>query len=270
MKAICLHDKRSIAAFLRHNPALHVYALGDLDEFFWPSTTWYGLQDGDNLRQIALVYAAPVLPVLLAISAQPNPDMALLLQSISYLLPSRIYAHLSDDAAAALADHYDLQSNGTYYKMALHDYSALHLVDTGDVVPLSTADLAPIQALYQASYPNNSFDPRMLETGCFYGIWHDAMLVSIAGIHVYSPSYRVAALGNITTHPGYRGRGLARATTARLCQMLRGQIDHIGLNVHVANQQAISCYQQLGFAAIATYGEYTLTASAQAAPTSGA
>ncbi|MBA3470080.1 MAG: GNAT family N-acetyltransferase [Herpetosiphonaceae bacterium] len=260
MKAICLHDKATIASFLRRNTALNVYALGDLDEFFWPATTWYGLIEAGELRQVVLVYAQPELPVLLALSNDASGATAELLGMISYLLPRRIYAHLTDDAVAALAESYNLQSDGSYFKMALTDAAQLDQVDTSDVDRLSPADLPAIQGLYRASYPGNWFDPRMLETGCYYGIWQDTALLSIAGIHVYSPEYRVAALGNITTRPEQRGRGLASRTTAKLCQSMRGAIDHISLNVNVENTSAIACYRQLGFAPIATYGEYMLSA----------
>ncbi len=43
-----LKDKAEIEAFLRKNAELHVYSLGDLDDFFRPRTTWYGWQkDGE-------------------------------------------------------------------------------------------------------------------------------------------------------------------------------------------------------------------------------
>src|SRR5438093_529591 len=81
----------------------------------------------------------------------------------------------------------------------------------------------------------NWFDPRMLETGHYYGIRQDGTLLSIAGVHVYSPRYRVAALGNITTRPAARGHGLATLVTAKLCQELLRSVDEIGLNVRADN-----------------------------------
>ena len=85
-------------------------------------------------------------------------------------------------------------------------------------------------------------------------------LMSVAGVHVFSRRYRVAALGNIATHPQARGKGLARVVTAKLCQELRGEADHIGLNVKDDNAGAIACYERLGFERCAVYGEYTLEA----------
>ena len=88
----------------------------------------------------------------------------------------------------------------------------------------------------------------------------DDKLVSVAGVHVYSEAYKVAALGNITTHPAYRGQGLARIVTARLCRSLLETVDYIGLNVKVDNQSAISLYQRLGFEPVCTYHEYMVEA----------
>jgi predicted GNAT family acetyltransferase len=100
----------------------------------------------------------------------------------------------------------------------------------------------------------------MLETNQFFGIRKGMRLISIAGIHVYSEEYRVAALGNITTHPLHRGKGYGTLVTARLCKSLLKNVDHIGLNVKADNRIAIVCYRKLGFEIIAPYGEFILEA----------
>jgi predicted GNAT family acetyltransferase len=83
--------------------------------------------------------------------------------------------------------------------------------------------------------------------------------VSVAGVHVYSRQHKVAALGNITTRPDARGKGLATTVTARLCQeLLRAGIECVGLNVKADNQSAITCYEKLGFERVADYGAYTV------------
>ena len=142
--------------------------------------------------------------------------------------------------------------------MGLISKAQVETVDTARAVQLSTSDLDELQALYRLSYPGNSFDSRMLETGCYYGIRQGKELVSVAGIHVCSPTYRVAAIGNVTTHPAYRGQGLATIVCAKLCQSLLQTIDYIGLNVKADNISAIRSYERLGFEYIATYDECAL------------
>lgn len=258
MKTVCLHAKDEIEAFLRRNPFLHLYSLGDLDDFFWHHTTWYALKDHQQIKRLVLLYTGTSMPVLLGFSEEPTDLMEELLQSIIHLLPKRFYAHLSGNVASVLAEDYQIQSHGVHYKMALTDSSRLNTVDTSDVIPLSTFDGSDLEELYRKSYPGNWFEPRMLETGYYYGIRRGAALASVAGVHVYSQQYRVAALGNITTHPPFRGKGLATLVCAKLCQALLQTVEHIGLNVKADNTSAISCYAKLGFERVAAYEEYSL------------
>jgi predicted GNAT family acetyltransferase len=102
----------------------------------------------------------------------------------------------------------------------------------------------------------------MVATGRYFGVREDGQLICIAGVHVYSPRYRVAALGNIVTHPAHRNRGHATRATARLCQALLDEVDHIGLNVKADNEAAIACYRKLGFEVVAPYGEFNIARNA--------
>ena len=143
--------------------------------------------------------------------------------------------------------------------MALTDPARLATVTAAGEV-LGAADLPALRALYALAYPGNWFDPRMLATGQYLGIRQDGELLAVAGVHVWSPTYRVAALGNVTTHPRVRGQGLAAAVVAALCGRLRAHVDHVTLNVKADNVAAVRLYRRLGFSRVADYGEYTLTA----------
>jgi predicted GNAT family acetyltransferase len=140
--------------------------------------------------------------------------------------------------------------------MALTDKSRLVNIDTSEAEGLSVSNLDEIMSFFEQAYPGNFFEPRMLETKQYYGIRQSGALVSVAGVHVCSARYRVTALGNIATHPDYRGKGYGRAVTARVCKSLLSEIDHIGLNVKADNTSAIRCYEQLGFEAIGSFGEF--------------
>ena len=248
-----------IERFVRQDPALHIYELGDLDPFFWSHTRWFGLPDphGD-LRALALLYSGGTLPVLIALGRDDGGALEQLVAAIAPRLPEHLYSHLSPGLLAQLGDRWSPVHHGRYLKMALQDRSKLADVPVAEVERLGPVDLQAIHDLYDQSYPGNWFDARMLETGEYFGIRREGALVCVAGVHVYSREYGVAALGNITTAPARRGRGLARLAVARLCRSLLDHVEIIGLNVKADNAPAIACYERLGFVEIAQYDEYLL------------
>src|SRR5262249_14112428 len=120
---------------------------------------------------------------------------------------------------------------------------------------LGTPDLPAILELYRQAYAGNWFDARMLETGQYLGAYASDELIAVAGVHAYSERYRVAALGNVATHPRRRGQGLGTAVTAALCRRLLERVDLVGLNVDADNLAALRCYEKLGFEQRAPYEE---------------
>lgn len=257
MKAVCLHDKDTIEKFLRGNVFLNIYSLGDLDDFFWPYTTWYALTDSADIRAIVMMYTGGSLPCLHALAKDDKANYTEeLLSCLIPILPPRFHAHLMSGSEDILAEYYNLRPFGRHERMALVDKSLLANIDTSETVGLSMSNLDEIMSLFETAYPGNFFEPRMLQTNQYYGIRHAGELVSVAGVHVYSARYGVAALGNITTHPDYRGKGYGKIVTARVCESLLSEIDHIGLNVKADNTSAIVCYEKLGFEVIGSYGEF--------------
>jgi ribosomal protein S18 acetylase RimI-like enzyme len=258
MKLVCLHEKAPIEAFLRQSTFLNLYGLGDLDDRLWPHTTWYALEEGGDVRAVALMYSGLSIPVLLAIGDRELPALRELVCQIRPLMPARFYAHLSADLSQVLAADYIVHPYGLHYKMALMNRDRLAGLTSGEAVRLSGMDLGELQAFYEVSYPETAFEASMLEVGPFYGVRTAGQLVSVAGVHIYSPTYRVAALGNVATHPEHRGRGYAKTAVRSFCADMLGQVDHIGLNVKADNVSAIRCYGAMGFNVIGQYEECML------------
>jgi len=255
-----LRDRTELAAFLRRRPAVHAYALGDLDDFFWPHTRWLGLVLDGRLAQVALVYHEPDPPVLLALAEEPQETMAELLVTVADRLPPTLYAHVTP---SLLADIDPVLVPATkpvaHRKLGLVRPEALDAYDTEAVDPLGPADLGEVERFYEHAYPGTWFQPRMLETGRYVGIRRAGELACVAGVHVWSPAWRVAALGNVATLPEARGAGLATAACARLCRILLDDgIETISLNVRADNDAAIRAYEKLGFAHAADYVEVPL------------
>jgi ribosomal protein S18 acetylase RimI-like enzyme len=233
-------------------PALNVYALGDLDDRFWPHTKWFARGDA-----IALIYSAGELPVLLC---QGDGEHAALVAELRDELPATLYAHLSPALVDELRPRFATKSPGPSSKMGL--VTPRLDVDTSRAERLAPADRDELIAFYARAYPGNWFDPRMLETGQYFAIRDGGALVAAAGIHVYSKRERCAALGNIAVDPDARGGGLGQVVTAAVCKSLLVDVDvdRIGLNVRTENRAAVACYSRLGFAIIAPYEEHLLTA----------
>ena len=257
MEIQIVKDRSALEKYFRQDLALHLYSLGDLDDFYWPRITCYGNQTETGLKNITPFYQGENLPVLLAFGELDQEY----LQQLQTLMPDRFYAHLSTGLIKHFSDYYQYAEHGDHYKMALVNSDPILRANTNNTFQLTETDLPEVNKLYEESYPDNAFDPRMLKSGQYIGIRHLGQLVSIAGIHTYSATYRVAALGNITTHPENRGQGYGRAVTARLCQLLEDKVDFIGLHVKCDNQHAISLYQSLGFRISSIYGEFSLQKS---------
>lgn len=244
-------DKSLLEAWLRRDDGTHIYALADLDDFFFSDTTWYAASEGGQTRAVCLVLDRLALPIVYAIPLQEeDAALAVLLEEISPLLPARFFVNLGLSLEPTLRRGRRFARVGQFQKMVWDGGEQVESVDVSRVEPLSLADRAELQSFYggvSIDEGGRFFEPFMLETGLYCGIRESGELVSVAGVHVFSERYGVAALGNIATRPDRQGRGLGRAVTAAVCRSLRGRAEHVGLNVKVDNARAIRCYEGLGF-----------------------
>lgn len=258
MSFVYLYDRVEIEKFLRKDIYLNIYGIGDLDDFFWPYTSWFGHRSDGEIDSTVLLYTGMELPTLIALS-EDTDKMGKLLESIEHLLPETFYGHFSPGLESVFEFSHSVTSHGNYIRMALLDDTIVSGTDCGETIRLVSRDLDEIIEFYAMSYPGNWFDPRMLETGQYFGIRRGGRLVSIGGIHVFSPDFGVGSIGNIATLPDFRGRGFGTTVTARVCQSLLKEVEHIGLNVRSDNIAAVSCYEKLGFREVASFGEFMIS-----------
>lgn len=253
-----IDDRAALEHYLLRDRPLHLYELGDLDPFFWPRTEWWGARDDAGaLTSVVLVYRGVAAPTVVALG---EPPVAELLAAIEPALPARFHLHAAPGFSDRLSPRRRLAPRGRHMRMLLGDRPRLAAADGAPVCALTGRDLDELQRLYGRAYPQNWFDPRMLDTGHYVGIRERGRLACVAGVHVHSPRYRVAAVGNVTTAPEARGRGLATRATAALCRRLLATVDVIGLNVAATNAAALACYRKLGFSEVATYEEWEVSA----------
>ena len=257
MSCTSLSNKKEIETFLRKHTSLFLYHIGDLDEFYFPLTQWYGLKTNNDLKAVILLYKAFQPIIIQALSSQKELSyLKKIVQLCLDIFPDKFYAHLTPGVEGVLESKYKLISKGEHYKMILKDKQSLQKIDTTSVFKLFKRDIEELNTLYNSAYPDNFFDPRMLETGMYYGIKKNNQLISVAGIHVYSKEYKVTSLGNITTHPDYRGKGYGTTATTKLCKELLKNVNIVGLNVGTNNLSAIKSYEKIGFRKTDLYREY--------------
>ena len=253
MEVRILRDKSAILMFLKSNIELQTYCVGDLDDFFWPKTIWYALLDKGKILAIALLYVGMETPTLLSFDDKTAKYAYDLLNRIKSILPNKFYAHLNPELVDVFGKQNVFEHYGVHYKMALRKQPSE--ANDSNIRQLKMIDLPMIQDFYFIAYPNNWFDNRMLETNKYYGYFVNEKLVGISGVHVYSSDYKVAALGNIATHPDYRGQQIGFKLTSKLCHDLRKTVDTVGLNVKADNDFAIKCYKKVGFEIVGKYEE---------------
>jgi ribosomal protein S18 acetylase RimI-like enzyme len=275
MRVITLTNRDRIREFLQTDRFFADYALGDLDPAHFPFTAWFGAEDDGNLCAVVMLYHDLNPPIFFATGdasgieaildrAVHVPQVGISIRDEHLPVVEKFYraepvpmlkmALLPDDTTSWRGVRRTTkQSGGAADEMASSHPSTAQRKDAAPLRTLLTltrldvSHMPLLEDLY--SYGGgDAFRRRSLELGVFYGVFDGECLVSVAGTHIVSNSEHVAALGNVMTHPDYRGRGLATMATSAVCEELldRG-IELIGLSVSRSNEAAIRVYEKIGF-----------------------
>ncbi len=251
-----LGERHTIRDFLNQDRPLTAYALGDLDDAFWPDSAFFAASNGVRLAALVLLYRGLEPPVLTAFG-DPDGVRAVFEQQA---LPDEVYYLFLPEMEAVLHAQYELPNGKREWRMVLDPAAFAGVAPGSQVVRLGPDDAAALTALYRhAAEPGEevvAFSPWQIAHGVFFGVWGGGDLVASAGTHVWSPAEGVAAIGNVFTRPDWRGRDYATACTAAVTmEALRAGLDTIVLNVRHDNASAIHVYEKLGFRLYRTFLE---------------
>lgn len=257
-------DIEKLERFLTPYPVQNAFVLGYLDPAYQNECHWYARTRGGEIRTLLLVYEGLSRPTL--IFAGHEDGVSPLLREFFDELPERAFVRTPKALAEAVQTAYvPSQPPREMQRMGLEKSTFYaRFGQTPELSPqveqLTHRDTGAIMQTY-AAWPDNFFDPYQLSTGLYFGIRGDQDdVASIAGIHNVSEQYNVAAIGNLVTHPNYRGKGYAHQCTAVLLHKLFQRVGLVALDVEAGNVPAIHTYTKFGFQSRAEFleGEMTL------------
>jgi predicted GNAT family acetyltransferase len=112
------------------------------------------------------------------------------------------------------------------------------------ILRLTDSDAPDMLALAQLTEPG-PFLARTHAMGDFIGVREQGQLAAMAGERFRLPGY--TEVSGVCTHPGHRGRGLAKRLSAAVAASIQARGDQPFLHAWKTNTAAIALYESLGF-----------------------
>ena len=241
-----LTDKAQILSFLETDRGYAAYAIGDLEPALFQDCTWAGAAREGRTEALALHYRG-LTPAAFVLMGEAGGLRAILTHALA---PEWVYLTCRPETLDLAREFYAWDEITPMWRMVLRPrrfQSVQTVPDQAILAPLRPAHAEQINELFILG-GGLAFSPTQIERGVFYGVLDEGALVAVAGTHLVSEAYGVAAIGNVFTHPDYRGRGYATLTTRAVAGELRQQgIRTIVLNVAQENAPAVHVYERLGF-----------------------
>jgi ribosomal protein S18 acetylase RimI-like enzyme len=239
-----LTERSQILSVLETDRLYAAYAIGDLEPGMFEDCTWFGAEEAGQLRSLALLYRGLTPPPLLLMGDVDG--LRAILDGDRF--PEQVYLTCLPRCLEMTRGFYAWQRETPMWRMVLLAGARARFRGVaGNCIPLTPAHADQLTQLY-ALGGGLAFGPEQVARGVFYGVLVAGRVVSVAGTHLVSPTYGVAGIGNVFTHPDHRGRGYGTATTSAVVNELlqRGIRDPV-LNVAQDNLPAIRIYERLGF-----------------------
>jgi GNAT superfamily N-acetyltransferase len=235
-----LDVKAEIYDFLREDRLYAAYAIGDLEPALFRHCEWYASSRNGKLTALCLRFRG-LRPDRVFLMGQAG-DLTHVVDGV--LKSPKAYFACTPEQLEVVRRFYSLRKTEAMLRMVLRpgDFAPVD----GSVRRLAGRHVDRLQELYRW-YGDVAFAPYQLERGVFYGVEREGRLVATAGTHLLSRNYRMGIVGNVFTHPDYRGLGYAAVCTSAVVEELLSQSLDVVLNVGEANEPARRVYDRLGF-----------------------
>jgi ribosomal protein S18 acetylase RimI-like enzyme len=233
-------DRALLRSFLERDRLYAAYALCDLDDREFGRTRWGVAFAGSDPIAVALEYAG-LAPQPVFVMGE-NAGIASILRTL--IRPRAAYLAARTEHLAAITGIYRAEPGPLMVRMWV-DRSTFRPCPA-EVARLLPVEVGDLNRLYQLGF-TAWLPPTAVAEGVYYGIRVGGRLVSAAGTHVISAEARLGVVGNVMTHPDFRGRGYATAVTGAVTADLLRFCDQVVLNVRSDNPPALQAYAKLGY-----------------------
>lgn len=216
------------------------YGLAQLESGAWEEADWWSCE-GPGGEGIAC-HSRGGLGHATTLTGDPAAVQAIL----------QLYPGAASTFAICGPEH--LAALGTAHNIELARSMRRMLVTRADFRPAFGATLqldgrhaGTLNELYSAEGRRTRYLQRQIEEGCYRGVAVDDHLVAAAGTHAIARTHGIAVLGNVFTHPRFRGRGCGRLATSAVTADLLREVNEVVLSVDPANEPAVRAYRKLGY-----------------------
>ncbi len=233
-------DASRLRAQLDADRYVAAYGLAQLEPFAWDQSEWWSCEGpgGEGI----VCHSTGGLGHATTITGDAPATEAIL------------RLHPGAAATFAICSPWHLDALGGAHHVDLARHMRRMLVTRGDFQPAFGPTLAldgrhtrALNELYSSEGGRTRYLREQIEEGCYRGVAVDDCLVAAAGTHAIARSHGIAILGNVFTHPNFRGRGCGRLATSAVTAELLREVPEVVLSVDPANAPAVRAYRRLGY-----------------------
>ena len=233
-------DRELLLGFMDRDRIFAAYAIADMDDAEFARTRWGMAFEDDAPIALVMEYRG-LSPQPLFTMGDPDGVGAILRD----IIRTRVaFLASKPDVVQAVAEHYSVDVGADMVRMHVDGASFRPVL--GDAVRLDVGDTRHLNRLYELGL-TSWLPSEAVAAGVYYGVRRGTRLISAAGTHVISPTYGLAAVGNVYTQRDYRGQGLAKVVTSAVTTELLRTVEQVVLNVRADNPAALAAYRALGY-----------------------
>ncbi|MDE2745147.1 MAG: GNAT family N-acetyltransferase [Chloroflexota bacterium] len=233
-------DREALGDRLQADRYSAAYALAQLDEDAWPEAEFYRCRIGT--RESIVCHSSGGLGNATTLAGPADGVEAIL----------QLHPGFPSTFAIAEPEHVDALERVYSFRHITRMMRMLVTRETfqpnhREAQPMLGAHVDLLNRLYNAEGDPTHYRREHIADGCYWGVVDEERLVAVAGTHAIGRSHSIAILGNVFTHPRFRGRGHATTATSAVTAALLEQVDEVVLSVDPENAPAIHAYRKLGY-----------------------